>query len=39
MVPLLVFIMATLAEKKELFDGSDLFGGNVFKNAARHKLR
>ena len=39
MVALLGFIMATLAGKKELFDGSDLSGGNFFKNPARHKLR
>ena len=40
MVALLGFIMATLGEKKKkLFDGSDLSGGNFFKNPARHKLR
>ena len=24
--------------RKKTFDGSDLFGDNVFKNPARHKL-
>ena len=35
MVALLVFTMATLAEKKKLLDTKSSIGGNVFKISAR----
>ena len=39
MVALLVFITATLAEKKNCWTQKGLFGDNVIKNPARYTLK